>query len=79
MSEELINLHARLDRQDTVLQEIKGAIVGNAALGHTGLVTRMNGMEAQMADHNAKLLVATGAITAGSIFAQIWWKKLLGN
>lgn len=77
-TEETSSLHERLDNQDRVLNEIRCAIVGNPAMGHAGLVTRMNQLEDKVEGHGRKLLFATGALAGFSLLFD-WFKGKLFN
>ena len=65
-------LHHKLD-------EIHVALVGNPAMGHKGLVSRMEDVEKTQAEHGRKFLIATGAIAAFTLMFD-WVKgKLFSN
>lgn len=71
-TEEIQSLHTKLD-------EIHVALVGNPAMGHKGLVCRVEAVEQEVAAHSRKLVWATGAI-AGIVLAFDWAKsKLFGG
>lgn len=58
----------RLLKIEGTLQEIKAALVGNPTLGHTGLVSRVETIEAKVDRHDRKLLV-WGSVVAALIAA----------
>lgn len=58
----------RLSEIEGTLQEIKAALVGNPKLGHTGLVSRVETIEAKVDRHDRKLLV-WGSVVAALIAA----------
>lgn len=53
----------RLAAIESTLGEIKGALIGNAALGHKGLVSRVEQVESTTNSHDRKL-IAWGAVVA---------------
>lgn len=60
-------------------QEIRTALIGNPALGHKGLIARVEAVE-QLADrHDRKLLVWGGIVSAFVVTAQFLQEKILGK
>lgn len=76
---QLQTIHSRLDKQDEVLQEIRGALVGNAALGHKGIVSRVETLERDTAEHGRKLILAGGVILGLQAGYQFVKSKLGGG
>jgi hypothetical protein len=54
----------RLDRIERTIGEVKTALVGNARMGHRGIVHRIADVEASVENHNRKLVFATGFLAA---------------
>ena len=77
--DEIQTIHSRLDKQDVVLQEIRGALVGNTALGHRGIVARVETLEKDSSEHSRKLVLAGGVIIGAQAAYQFVKSKLGGG
>lgn len=60
-------------------QEIRTALIGNPALGHKGLVARVEAVEQLTERHDRKLLVWGGIVSAAVVAAQFLQEKILGK
>lgn len=60
VAEQLRQIHA-------TQQEIKTALIGNPALGHQGLVTRVERIEERVEKHDRKLLVWGSLVAAAAV------------
>lgn len=67
-TDDISAIHRRLDSQDQTLSAIHSALVGNPAMGHKGIVSRMEAAEGAIADHNGKM-VRWGGMVAGATLA----------
>lgn len=67
----------RFEEMRSDVREIKGALLGNEALGHTGLVHRVQALEKQSAAHDKKLVAWTAILTAAGAAAVFLKEKLL--
>ena len=56
----------RLERMETGIYDIKVALVGNE-LGHKGLIPRLEKVEVQTEQHDRKLLVWGGILSAAGV------------
>jgi len=56
----------RIGEMEIKLNEIHSALVGNKALGHRGLVDRVEHIEKKVENHDRKL-IAWGGITVGAM------------
>ena len=70
--DEIQSLHDKLDT-------ITSALVGNKALGHKGLVERVDDAEKAIANHDRKLITWTGGFVAiagtfGFVKDMLWHK-----
>jgi hypothetical protein len=61
-------LYKRLEEIDTVVKRIELALIGNEALGQTGLVERINILEREVQAHKHKL-ISWGGVIVGIVFA----------
>lgn len=61
--ERLDRMERRIISMHGGMSELKGALVGNDALGHKGLVGRMERVEKAVDGHDKKLLTWGGIIT----------------
>ena len=66
----------RLDAQDHLLYEIRGALVGNEQLGQKGLVKRVEHVEAHVTAVEGLKLKIAGAIAALSLAGSLIGSKL---
>ena len=66
-------------RIETQVSDIHRALVGDAAMGHTGLIRRTSKLEAQFAAQDAKLLTWGGMVVGASIAFEFIKTKLFGS
>ena len=78
-ADEIQAIHARLSSQDEVLQEIRSALVGNKEMGHKGLVATVQEHGKAIAEHDRKLVFATGAAIGLSSLISAAKIKLFGG
>lgn len=81
-ADDLQALHRRLDEQDQVLKlvpSMHAALVGNRTMGHRGLVDRVEDVEKKSAEHDRKLVFATGAAIGISTLISAAKIKLFGG
>lgn len=79
MSDDQIStITRRLDTQDKLLGEIHGALVGNGALGNSGLVNRIAHLEKGQERLNKDMTKWAGVVTGGVFVLQFVKSKLFG-
>ena len=60
-------------------QEIRTALIGCPALGHKGLVHRVESIEAKVEAHDRKILIWSAGITAGVTAVQLLKDKIFNS
>ena len=78
-ADEMESIKSQLTKQDEVLHEIRSALVGNKAMGHKGLVDQVQEHGKSIAEHDRKLVFATGAAVAVSSLLSAAKIKLFGG
>jgi hypothetical protein len=59
--------------------EIRAALIGNPALGHKGLVHRVESIEAKVETHDRKILVWSAGITAALAALELLKDKIFNS